>query len=69
MQNNIKMQLKCFKLNVKLYSKSSNTYDSLAESYALAGNKALAIQNYETSIKLNPSNENGKATLEKLKKK
>lgn len=61
--------IEVFKLNVKLYPKSSNTYDSLAESYALAGNKALAIQNYETSIKLNPSNESGKATLEKLKKK
>lgn len=61
--------IEVFKLNVKLFPKSSNTYDSLGESYALAGNKALAIQNYETSIKLNPQNETGKVALAKLKQK
>nr|MBA2762317.1 hypothetical protein [Segetibacter sp.] len=31
---------------------SLNTYDSLGEAYAAAGDKKLAIENYEKSIKL-----------------
>ena len=61
--------IEVFKTNVKLYPDSWNTYDSLAEAYALAGNKDLAIQNYEQSIKLNPQSEGGKAALAKLKQK
>ena len=45
-----------------------NTYDSLGEAYMMAGNKKLAIENYEKSIKLNPKSESGKAALAKLKK-
>ena len=61
--------IEVFKLNVKLYPKAWNTYDSLGEAYAAAGNKTLAIENYEKSIKLNPKNDNGIAVLVKLKKK
>ena len=60
--------IEIFRLNVKLYPQAWNTYDSLGEAYAAAGNKKLAIENYEKSIKLNPKNEIGKAILEKLKK-
>jgi len=56
-----------FKLNVKLHPNSWNCYDSLGEAYAIAGNKDLAIENYEKSISLNPKNETGKAALAKLK--
>ncbi len=31
--------IEVFKLNVKLYPNSSNTYDSLGEAYAAAGDK------------------------------
>ena len=58
-----------FKLNVKLHPKAWNTYDSLGEAYALAGNKNLAIENYKRSVQLNPANDNGKQALEKLTKK
>ena len=58
-----------FKLNVKLFPDSWNTYDSLGEAYALAGNKKLAIENYEKSIKLNPKSTSGQETLAKLKVK
>jgi len=58
-----------FKLNVKLHPKAWNTYDSLGEAYALAGDKNLAIENYKRSIELNPENDNGKKALEKLMKK
>ncbi|HEY6975869.1 MAG TPA: tetratricopeptide repeat protein [Chitinophagaceae bacterium] len=56
-----------FLLNVKLFPNSWNTYDSLGEAYAAAGNKELAIKNYERSIEMNPQNDNGKKMLEKLK--
>lgn len=55
-------------LNVKLFPKAWNTYDSLGEAYALKGNKELAIKNYEKSMELNPKNDNGKDALAKLKK-
>jgi tetratricopeptide (TPR) repeat protein len=59
--------IEVFKLNVQLFPKSWNAYDSLGEAYAKAGNKPLAIQNYEKSVQLNPKNEAGKAALAKLK--
>ena len=55
------------KLLVRLYPQSWNAYDSLGEAYAAAGQKDLAIQNYEKSVQLNPKNENGKEQLKKLK--
>lgn len=61
--------IELFMLNVKLYPKSWNTYDSLGEAYALKGNKELAIKNYEKSMELNPKNDNGKEALAKLKLK
>lgn len=59
--------LKVFKFNVEMYPLAWNPYDSLAEAYATAGNKKLAIENYEKSIKLNPQNDNGIKMLKKLK--
>jgi tetratricopeptide (TPR) repeat protein len=53
--------------NTKLYPNMWNTYDSLGEAYMMAGNKKLAIENYEKSVKLNPKSESGKAALAKLK--
>ena len=61
--------IEIFKTNVTLFPKSANAYDSLGEAYAEAGNKDLAIQNYEQSLQLNPKNELGKAALAKLKAK
>jgi tetratricopeptide (TPR) repeat protein len=56
-----------FKMNVEDYPNSANTYDSLAEAYGVAGEKELAIKNYEKSIELNPKNENGIGALKKLR--
>jgi tetratricopeptide (TPR) repeat protein len=55
-----------FKLNVRNYPDSSNVYDSLAEAYAVKGEKQLAIENYKKSLKLNPENQNGAKELKKL---
>ncbi len=56
-----------FKLNVSLYPKSFNAYNSLAESYLVKGDRALAVRNYETSLQLNSGNQKAKDQLQKLK--
>jgi len=52
---------------VQEYPKSANVYDSLGEAYMQAGQKDLAIQNYEWSLKLDPGNQNAVDMLKKLK--
>ncbi len=56
-----------FAKNVEQYPESSNVYDSLAEGYAAAGKKELAIENYEKSLKMDPKNDHAKEELKKLK--
>ncbi|HSB12376.1 MAG TPA: serine hydrolase [Blastocatellia bacterium] len=62
----VKDAIEVFKLNVEDYPQSANVYDSLAEAYAVDGNKGLAITNYQRSIELDPGNANGVARLKKL---
>ena len=66
-QNKIKEAINVFQLNVEAYPASSNAYDSLGEAYMLNGDKALAIENYEKSLKLNPGNANAVEKLRKLR--
>jgi D-alanyl-D-alanine carboxypeptidase len=56
------------RLNVHLYPESANVYDSLGEAYMIAGNTALAIENYEKSLTLDPSNDNAREKLTILRK-
>jgi tetratricopeptide (TPR) repeat protein len=56
-------------LNVEAFPESFNTYDSLGEAYAAAGEKELAIRNYEKSLQLNPNSQSGIDALKKLKAK
>jgi len=65
--NQLAAAIEIFKLNVEAYPSSWNVYDSLGEAYMNAGNKELAIDNYEKSIEINPGNTNGIAMLEKLR--
>ena len=58
--------IRIFQLNVENFPRSSNAYDSLAEGYLRAGEKAQAIANYERAIELNPKNLNSKVMLQKL---
>lgn len=53
-QGQLANALEVFKLNVRLYPASANTYDSLAETYAALGNKKLATQYYTRTLQLNP---------------
>jgi CubicO group peptidase (beta-lactamase class C family) len=57
-----------FNLNVEMYPKSANTYDSLAEAYMKSGNKELAIKNYKKSLELDPANQNAVEMLKTLEK-
>jgi len=56
-----------FELNVEAFPDGFNTYDSLAESYMLAGRTEDAITNYERSLELNPDNTNAVTMLAKLR--
>jgi CubicO group peptidase (beta-lactamase class C family) len=58
-----------FKLNVELYPDSWNAYDSLGEAYMKNGEKALAVENYEKSLAINPKNAGAVKKLEELRKK
>jgi Tfp pilus assembly protein PilF len=55
-----------FRLNVEMYPKGFNTYDSLAEAYMMQGDRDLAIANYRKSLELNPQNTNAVEMLKKL---
>jgi len=59
--------IRIFQLNVKMYSQSSNVYDSLGEAYMKNGQKEYAIKNYERSLELNPNNTNAEEMLNKLR--
>jgi len=67
--NKIEKALEIFKLNVHFFPKSGNTFDSLAETYALLGMNSEALKNYEIALKLNPANSNANNQIEKLKEK
>lgn len=58
--------IRIFQLNLETYPKSSNAFDSLAEAYMDAGDKAQAIANYRKAIELNPKNGNSISMLKKL---
>jgi len=60
--------IEIFKLNVELYPESAHVYDSLAEAYMKKGDKDLAIQNYNKSLKRNPDNSNAREMLKRLEK-
>jgi serine-type D-Ala-D-Ala carboxypeptidase/endopeptidase len=66
MRNSQKQEaFELFKLNVSLYPKSWNVYDSLGEVYEQMGNRKLAIENYKRSLALNPQNTNASEFLKK----
>ncbi len=66
--NRVEEALEAFRLNVSMYPKSWNVYDSLGEALMKAGQTAPAIRNYEKSLELNPGNENGRQMLAKLRR-
>ena len=59
--------LALFELNTEAYPQSFNTWDSLAEAHAAAGDTESAIRYYEKSLELNPSNTNARDKLVELR--
>ena len=55
-----------FALNAETFPESGNVWDSLAESYLQAGDKATARRYYLKSLEVDPSNGNAAAQLEAL---
>lgn len=68
-QHFYKQAVETFKTNTDLFLNSWNAYDSYAEALLANGQKQEAIKMYQTSIELNPDNNNGKKVLEGLLKK
>jgi CubicO group peptidase (beta-lactamase class C family) len=66
-ENKLDDAIKVFQQNVQEYPQGWNCYDSLGEAYMKAGQKELAIQNYEKSVQMNPQNTNGVEMLKKLR--
>ncbi|MCI0487691.1 MAG: serine hydrolase, partial [Blastocatellia bacterium] len=64
----VKQAIEVFKLNVEVYPRAANTYDSLAEAYMINGDRELAIANYKKSLELNPQNTNAADKLKELQK-
>ncbi|PHR73209.1 MAG: hypothetical protein COA67_03325 [Lutibacter sp.] len=65
-KKDIEMALAIFKLNVEMYPKASNPYDSLGEALLMKGDTVNAIANYKKSVELNPASEGGIKILEGL---
>ncbi|NIM91498.1 MAG: tetratricopeptide repeat protein [Candidatus Aminicenantes bacterium] len=61
--------IEVFKLNVEVFPKSFNAYDSLGEAYMKNGDKENAILNYRKSLELNPDNNNAREMLKRFEKK
>jgi tetratricopeptide (TPR) repeat protein len=61
--------IEIFQLNIDLYPRSYNVWDSMAEALMYAGDYKKAMAYYEKSLSLNPKNENGRQMIKKMKEK
>ncbi|MAD98004.1 MAG: hypothetical protein CMB99_11825 [Flavobacteriaceae bacterium] len=61
--------LEIFKINNKLYPKSSNTFDSMADAYLRMKDTTKAIEYYKKALAINPENRSSKRQLKKITKK
>lgn len=64
-----KKAIAIFKINIALYPKSSNTYDSAGDGYLKSTDTLKAIEFYKKSLAINPENRGAKQNLIKLTKK
>ena len=59
--------IEIFRFNVTRFPQSANTYDSLAEAYLAAGNKAKSIEYYEKALSIDPKLTSAIEALKRLK--
>lgn len=57
-----------FKINMALYPKSDNVYDSLADAYLRSGDSLQAFNNYKKALELNTGNKRAKKFINKYSK-
>ena len=65
-ENNIELAKAIFKVNMKLYSKSANAYDSYAEACMINKEYEQSIEYYQKSIELDPQNQNAQNMIDKM---
>lgn len=58
-----------FKINIALYPKSSNVYDSMGELYYVKKDTANAIEYFKKALAINPENRSSKRLLKRLTQK
>jgi len=58
-----------FKLNIDMYPKSSNTYDSYAEACMMNSDYAEAIKHYKRALELNPDNTTAVEMIKRINEK
>lgn len=58
-----------FLINISLYPKSSNVYDSMGDLFYSKKDTVNAIEYYKKALSINPENRSSKRQLEKLSKK
>lgn len=61
--------IEIFKLNVEMFPRSSNPYDSLGEAYLADDQKDLALVNYKKAAELDPTNANALLIVRRLEGK
>jgi CubicO group peptidase (beta-lactamase class C family) len=66
-QHDLNAAIAILRLNVEMYPKSANAYDSLGEAYMDHEDRTLAIENYERSLALDSTNANAARRLAKLR--
>jgi tetratricopeptide (TPR) repeat protein len=64
-----KKALEIFKINIVLYPKSSNTYDSLGDGYLKMKDTTNALINYNKALSINPENRSSLRMLQKINRK
>jgi CubicO group peptidase (beta-lactamase class C family) len=65
-QKRFKEALSIFKLNVRMYPKSANAFDSLGEIYEVLEQPKDALVNYKRSLALNKENKNAATRIQAL---
>jgi CubicO group peptidase (beta-lactamase class C family) len=61
--------IEIFKLNVEMFPKSANPYDSLGETYLADDQKDLALASYKKAVELDPENANAQLIVKRLEGK
>jgi CubicO group peptidase (beta-lactamase class C family) len=61
--------IEIFKLNVEMFPKSANPYDTLGEAYLADNQKELALANYKKAVELDPRNTNALQIVRRLEGK